>query len=99
MKKSDRWLKELMSIAHIQGLTWADGTNAREQALKQWVDDWIVEYNFNQDIIKKGLDAEEMRFIQHHCATQVGEMLMEESSYYNLSKDNVSVNVFTLRKG
>lgn len=98
MSKSDRWLRELMSIAHIQGLTWQDGAEAREKALTNWVKEWIGEYSFGQDIIKKNLKADEMDFIKYHCATKIAEILMEESVHMNLKPNNVSIKLFALKK-
>lgn len=98
MSKSDRWLRELMSIAHIQGLTWKDGADAREKALKEWVSDWIGEYSFDQNIIKKQLKADEMDFIKYHCATKIAEILMEESVHMNLKPNNVNIKLFALKK-
>lgn len=96
--ESDRWLTELMKIANIQGLTRSDGVEAREKAVKQWVEDWIGEYSFEQTIIKKDFSLEEMEFLKYHSAKCMSEILMEDCVYMNLNENKLRVKTFCLKK-
>lgn len=96
--KSDRWKRELLSIAHIQGINWSAGTEARTKALEGWIDNWITEYEFSQDIIKKELTSDDMDFVKYHCATKIAEEAMEDSAYLNLKNSKVSVRMLAIKK-
>lgn len=76
--KSDRCLRELLSIAHIQGLTWEQGTEAREKALKSWINQWIMEYEHEQSYIKTNFSEEEKEFIDDYAKRTIIDKLMEE---------------------
>jgi len=95
---NDKSLKELKKVMQIEGTDRKSGRIAREIALEQWIDEWIVEVNASQSIIKGSLSSEENDFIKYHMATMMGEELMNDCIDVKATPSSISTKIKALKR-
>lgn len=98
MNKSDRCIEELYSIIRIEGINHKDGLSARQKALERWINDWIVDVEINQSIIKNKLNSEELDYLKYHAAKVASEELMKDCINVNLNKNNINIRVRSIKR-
>lgn len=91
-------MKELEQIISIQGLTPADGLEARKKALDEWTKASITEIVIENSIIKKNLTSEDEDFLKYYLALQIAEKLMEECATVTSEDNKITVKVLALTK-
>ena len=91
-------IKELRKVMKIEGTDRKSGRVAREIALEQWINEWIVEVRKSQPIIKSSLSSEESDFIKYHMATLMGEDLMDDCIEVKSSPKNISTKIKALKR-
>lgn len=77
-KKSDRCIEELFKIAEITGINSDVGIQSRKEAVQNWIDRWVMEYNHDQPYIKTNFSEEEKEFIKEYSKFVIINELMEE---------------------
>jgi len=89
---------ELKKIIKIEGIDRESGRIAREIALGDWINSWVVEVESSQSIIKGSLTSEEDDFIKYHMATKMGEILMEECIAVKTTPNNITTKIKALKR-
>lgn len=67
---------QLLKIASIEGLSRIDGTHAREEALKEWLKDWVEEVSDSQSVMMNVVNLENQDSIKYYLASKLSEELM-----------------------
>ena len=90
---------ELLKVVRIEGVDRKSGTVAREIALEQWINDWIVDIETSQSVIKTNLTSDEDDFLKYYLAYQVGDRLMDECIAVNSEKTKITTRILALKRG
>ena len=90
-------IESLMKIAAIEGIHPSMGAIAREEALRQWIRENIVEVGIEQAVIKKGLTDEDEKFIKSYVTSRITEDLFDECARYEVTDKRVIGKVWALR--
>lgn len=98
MMKSDRCIEELENIIEIEGISGNNGVITRREALKRWINEWVVELKYSQPIIKKGLTLDEEEFIRYYAAYKLGDELMNECIYLDSTETGLNTRVLALKR-
>jgi hypothetical protein len=98
MSISDRFKKDLLKIAEIEGISREQGITARKQALQEWLKEWIVELNCKQDILEKNFTSEQEDYIKYHMAKLASQELMDKCFYVDRQKSNIKLKIFALKR-
>ena len=91
-------MEELHKVMSIEGLNRKSGRLARELALEEWINDWIVEVSTSQSIIKTNLTSEEDDFLKYYLAYQMGDKLMDDCIDVTNEKNKITTKVMALRR-
>jgi len=90
--------EDLIKIAGIEGINPSMGSIAREEALRHWIKEYMVEVNVEQSIIKKALTHEDEKFIQSYIADSITEELFDDCIDFNIEKTKVSGKVWAVKR-
>jgi len=91
-------LDDLLKIAGIEGIGHSNGKNARELAIKDWVNTYLVEVEFSQPVIKHTLTSEDMDFIKYYLSYKIGDELMNECIDVDSQPNRITTKVWALRR-
>lgn len=90
--------EKLFNIMEIEGISGRNGVNARRQALREWIDDWVVEISFSQPVIKTKFNAEEEDFLKYYLGYQLGEGLMDECVEIDSTNNVLNAKVLGIKR-
>jgi hypothetical protein len=92
-------LDQLFLICKIEGLRIGEGSSAREKAIEQWINDWVVKVNFKQPVMKTNLTSEEEDYIKYYMAYKTGDRLIDNNCIaVKSSKYNIETEAFALKR-
>jgi len=91
-------LEQLFKIVKMEGISRADGTEARERALYQWLAEHTVDVSCEQVIVKAKLSSDEQDFIKYHMATKLAEQLMEGCVDIQVGKNKVTAKIKAIKR-
>lgn len=91
-------LEELKTIIAIEGITSADGLQARKLALDYWIQKYVSELVIENSIVKKHLNASEQEFLKQYQAFQLAERLLEDHAMVSTEGNKIKVKVLVLNK-
>lgn len=92
-------IQELYKVISMEGVCRKSGSAAREIALTEWINDWIVEIETSQSVIKSNLTSEEDDFVKYYLAYQVGDKLMDDCITVNSEKTKITTKILALKRG
>ena len=91
-------LDDLIKIASIEGIGHNNGTAAREKAIRSWAEDYIVEVEASQPIIKQGLTSDDEDFVKYYMAYKLGDELMNDCIDIESKPNRITAKVWALRR-
>ena len=91
-------LKELETIIAIEGITQADGLEARKLALEYWIQKYVSELIIENVVIKKHLNASEADYLKGYQAYQLAEKILEDHAMVSTEGNKIKVKVLVLNK-
>lgn len=92
-------LKELLSILKTPDWTDFCPEKVREEKLHMWIEKWIVEEEFTQDVVNtKYLTSEYNDLIKVKLAQSMAEDLAEDCVTYNTSNKKVTATMCAFRR-
>jgi len=91
-------IEELIKIASIEGINPNMGAIAREEAIRQWIKENLVEMEMSQSIIKKALTYEDERFIKTYVTNNIAEELYEDCIDFKIEKTKISAKLLALKR-
>lgn len=91
-------IKELYKLVKIEGITRIDGLEAREKAVGDWINKWVVEISISQSIIKKNLNSEDQAFITEYLTKQIVDILHDECVKIEQKPSLIKVEGLALRR-
>jgi hypothetical protein len=91
-------LQSLMKIAGIEGINPSMGAIAREEAMRLWIKEWIVEVEISQPIIKTALSSDDEDYIKYFMAYKIGDELMDECIDVKSEPTRITTKLMALKK-
>ena len=91
-------LEQLRNILKIEGIDSKSGGVARERAFEEWVNEWVVEVETSQPIIKKNLTSEDEDFIKYYLSYQIGDKLMDDCISVKATSNLITTRITALRR-
>ena len=93
-----RAIEELRKLVNIEGITRSDGLKAREKALGDWIEKWVVEISISQSIIKKNLTSEDQVAITNFVTNQIVEQMYDNCVKIEQKPNLIKVEGLVLRR-
>ena len=91
-------IEELIKIASIEGIDPRMGKIAREEALRLWVKEYMVELRIEQPIIKDSLTYEDQNFLKDHIANTMADELLEDCIKVDMSGNQLSAFLMAVKR-
>jgi len=98
MKECSKCIEELYKVVAMEGINRESGRIAREKALEEWINDWVVEVSTSQSVIKNNLSSEEDDFLKYYLAYQMGDRLMDDCIDVTNEKTKITTKILALRR-
>ncbi len=90
--------RDLIKIASIEGISPNMGSVAREEALRQWIKEYMVGIEIDQAIIKKELNHEDEVVIKNHIVESITEEIFDDCVDFNIEPNRVSGKLWAVKR-
>lgn len=91
-------LNFLRNIIKIEGIDRKSGREAREIALEEWINTWIVEVSTSQAVIKKTLSLDDEEFIKYYLSCKIGDRLMDDCIHVETNNTSINTKIWALKR-
>ena len=91
-------LDQLKKVIEIEGIDRKNGRLARQEALVDWINTWVVEISISQPIIKKKLTGEDQALITGHILEKISETIYNESVKVEQTPKLIKVEGLVIRR-
>lgn len=92
-------LKQLRKIVQMPDQKHWNCTEMREKALEEWIEDWIVELEYEQAVLSQrylSLDFEE--FLKEHIGKKLADQAMDEAIEITKNKNQLTGKLVCIRR-